>query len=87
MVLGAAWVYIVSRERAPRPVAAITASLGDLQLFSWRIIIVFKDERVPPGSRAAPFDGGRGARNALARLLTVFRLGGVNYEADKARRA
>lgn len=30
-----------------RPIAAITASLGDLQLFSWRVIIVFKDERVP----------------------------------------
>lgn len=79
--------YTLFREsaRAPRPVAAITASLGDLQLFSWRVIIVFKDERVPPGSRAAPFDGG--ARNALACLLTAFRLGGVNYEADKARRA
>jgi len=30
---------------APRPVAAITASLGDLQLFPWRVITAFKDGR------------------------------------------
>lgn len=79
-LLGAAWVYIVSRARA-------SAGCGNHGVVRRSAIIfvacyyrVSRMKGVPPGSRAAPFE----ECPPIFSTRAAFRLGGVNYEADKA---